>query len=328
MIKNTEYDIEVYRFKKRSKESLFHIFKWLLIIGLAYVIIYPIIQLIIPSITHIQDVDDPAVIWVPSNITFKTILVAYNQLQYLSTLAITVLYTVVLVVIQTFISSFVGYAFARFDFPLKKFWTVLLLLTMVIPYFAIEMSTRYHYTNFDFLGIISLFNGGEPINLLNKPFVYILINLFGQGLKGGLFIYVFIKFYSSIPEELEESALVDGCGFFKIYTNIILPNAKPAIITCIVLSFVWNYGDYQNSQLFNNDMQLLSNVMLRNIATITNIPTAVKNVYLIPGSSVTEMMIGAVQNAAILLFMLPLIIFYLVIQRKFTENFERSGIVG
>ena len=142
MIKNTDYDIEVYRFKKRSKESLFHIFKWLLIIGLAYVIIYPIIQLIIPSITHIQDVDDPAVIWVPSNVTFKTILVAYNQLQYLSTLAITVLYTVVLVVIQTFISSFVGYAFARFDFPLKKFWTVLLLLTMVIPYFAKAYPTK------------------------------------------------------------------------------------------------------------------------------------------------------------------------------------------
>lgn len=327
-MQNIEFKQETYRFKKKAKSFLQNAFKWLLIIGLSYIILYPIIQLIIPSLTYITDVDDPAVIWVPSRITFKTIRVAGILLQYGTTILFTIIYTLLLVAIQTFVSSFVGYGFSRFRFPLRKFWLVILLLTMVIPYYAIEMSTRHYYTNFSLFGIIPLLSGGKTINLLGQPFIYILINIFCQGLKGGLFIYIFIKFYSSIPEELEESALIDGAGFFRIYRQIILPNAKPAFITCVVLSFVWNYGDYQNSQLFNSDIQLLSNVLLRNIASITNISPTVANVYEIPRSSVTDMMIGSVQNAGILLFMLPLIVFYLFIQRKFVENFERSGIVG
>ena len=75
-------------------------------------------------------------------------------------------------------------------------------------------------------------------------------------------------------------------------------------------------------------MRLLSNVILRNVASTGNIPTAIAQQYLIPKSSVTEMMMGAVQNAAILLFIAPILVFYLIIQKQFTENFERSGIVG
>ncbi|HOA79395.1 MAG TPA: carbohydrate ABC transporter permease, partial [Bacilli bacterium] len=306
---------EVYLFKKKFNNLIVTVFKWLLIIGLSYIIIYPIIKLAVPSFTYITEVDDPAVIWVPSRVTIKTFTVARILLRYGSTMLITVGYIILLVFIQTFIGSFVGYAFSRFDFPLRKFWLIMLVLTMIIPYYAIEMSTRYYYTNFSLFGLIPLFNGGKTINLLDKPYIYILLNILGQGLKGGFFIYIFIKFYSNIPEELEESALMDGAGFFRIYRQIILPNAKPAIITCIVLSFVWNYGDFQNSQLFNSNMQLLPFVLLRNVANITNISRTVALVYDIPRSSVTDMMIGAVQNAGILLFILPLIIFYFLVQR-------------
>ncbi len=316
--------------KKWLSKFTINFLKWLLIIGLSYVILYPIIQLIVPALTYITEVDDPAVIWLPSNPTIKNFKVAMQLLGYWRTLGITFLYTSIIVILQVFVASIVGFGFARFDFPGKKILLVILLLTIAIPYFSIELSTKYYYTNFSLFGLVKLFNNGNTINLLGKNYVYIIINLLGQGLKGGLFVYIFIKFYSNVPVELEESALIDGASYFRIYKDIILPNALPAVITCVVLSFVWNYGDYQNSTLFNyeSNFSLMSTVINRNIVRTTNISAFIKNEYGIPGGSINDYMVGAIQNCAILLFMLPLMIVYLVIQRKFVESFERSGIVG
>ena len=328
MDKEISFQRAALREKNRLVKFSIHFVKWLLIIGLSYIILYPIIQLLVPSLTYITEVDDPAIIWLPSHPTIKTFVVAWQLTSYLRTIGITFLYVLSIVLVQTFISSIVGFGFARFNFPGKKILTVVLLFTIAVPYFAIELSTRYHFTNFSLFGLVKLFNHGETLNLLGKPIVYILVNLTGVGLKGGLFIYIFMKFYSNIPEEIEESAIIDGASYFRVYWNIILPNAKPAIVTCLVLAFVWNYGDYQNSFLFNKDMQLIGNVLVRNVSGNQYIGTFTQRVYNIPGSSITQTMFGAVRNASILLFMLPLIIFYLIVQKQFVESFERSGVVG
>ena len=328
MDRNISFQRAALREKNRLVKFTINLMKWLLIIGLSYIIIYPIIQLLVPSLTYITEVDDPAIIWIPSHPTLKTFVAAWQLTSYLSTIGITFLYVSGIVLLQTFVSSIVGFGFARFNFPGKKILTVILLFSIAVPYFAIELSTRYHFTNFDILGLVKLFNHGQTLNLLNKPIVYLLINMTGVGLKGGLFIYIFMKFYSNIPEEIEESAIIDGASYFRVYWNIILPNAKPAIITCVVLAFVWNYGDYQNSFLFNNNMQLIGNVLIRNVKGNQYIGTFAQRVYQIPGSSITVTMFGAVRDAAILLFMLPLIIFYLIVQKQFVESFERSGLVG
>ena len=75
-------------------------------------------------------------------------------------------------------------------------------------------------------------------------------------------------------------------------------------------------------------MQLIGNVLVRNVSGNQYIGTFTQRVYNIPGSSITQTMFGAVRNASILLFMLPLIIFYLIVQKQFVESFERSGVVG
>lgn len=317
----------LYKTKQKSIKFLITIFKWSLILGLSFVIIFPLIKLMVPAITHILEVDNPTSIWFPAKFSFKTILVSINAMSYFKSLLVTVLFTSLIVVLQVFTAAITGYAFSRFNFRFKKLFMFILIMTIIVPFFTVSLSTSTYFSNFTLFGLFDLIGIGK-VSFLNQWLVYAIINLTGVGLKSGLFIFIFIKFYSSIPEEIEESAMIDGVGYFRIFWNIILPNAKPALITCLVLSFVWNYGDFQNNAFFTGTLPLLPRILL----LITNSPNTlipyINDVYNYPGSATTEMMIASVQNASILLFVVPLLIGYFFIQKKFVENFERSGLVG
>ncbi|MCM1099602.1 MAG: ABC transporter permease subunit, partial [Ruminococcus flavefaciens] len=131
-----------------------------------------------------------------------------------------------------------------------------------------------------------------------------------------------------IPKELEEAALIDGCGFYRTYFKIMIPNAVPIISTVGILSFVWNYGDTYLTNYFNPDGAYMSTILSTtfNTANKEYIQNAVRTWYEIP--LVTDMAFDAVKQAAVLIFLIPLAIVYLIGQRKLVENMENSGLVG
>ena len=131
------------------------------------------------------------------------------------------------------------------------------------------------------------------------------------------FLFIFRQFYKGLPGAIEEAALIDGAGPFRTYLQVMLPNAKPAIITVMLFSFVWQYNDVFFSGLFMKKMGLLA-------TRIVNLPPLLSY-----GLEIRDPnLVNLVLTSGIFLTIMPLIILYLFLQRYFMEGIERSGIVG
>ena len=87
---------------------------------------------------------------------------------------------------------------------------------------------------------------------MNKDVLFYLQAALGMGIRSGLYIFMLRQFFRNMPKELEEAAMIDGCGPMRTFTRIMLPNAVPMIATVLVFSLVWYWNDYYLSSMFYN----------------------------------------------------------------------------
>jgi multiple sugar transport system permease protein len=179
------------------------------------------------------------------------------------------------------------------------------------------------FKNFDFFGInwlIGKITGGPTsMNILNTRFVFYVPSLLGMGLKSGLFIYVYNQFFRGLPKELEDSALIDGCGAFRTFTSIMMPNAKPVLLTVLLFSIVWHWNDFFYSSMYLDQQPTVATALAGLSQSLGKIRGL--NIY-DPYELVTRMQAGS------LIAILPLLLMYIFLQKYFTESIERTGIVG
>ena len=292
-------------------------FRWVILIGIAYMILGPVLGILARSFFSDSDYYNTMVYMIPQQPTMERFEVAYQTLNYSSTAVSTILYSLTLMIIQVFMCSMVGYGFARYDFPLKKVLFAFVVVMIVIPTHIIMLPLYVTFANFDLFGIISLITGSSQ-NLLGTVWPMYIMTFLACGLRSGLYIYIFNQFFRGLPKEIEEAAYVDGCGVWRTYFQIMLRNATPAAITVSIFSLVWQYNDTFYAKLFNiSDSVLLS----KRIATLAG---TVGNVYKIYDPNILQLYM----DAGIILVMLPLVIIYVILQRQFIEGVERSGIVG
>lgn len=287
-----------------------------IIVGVAYVIISPVIGIFVNSISSNKDCYNPMVFILPQFPTTERYSLAMERLNYWPTLGRDLLYTVTLTLIQLFVCSMVGYGFARFEFPLKKLLFGLVVVMIVIPSHTIMLPVYMTFMSFDPFGIVTDISGTPGI--MGTVWPMYIMTFFGCGLRSGLFIYIFNQFFRGLPKEIEEAALVDGCGTWYTYFNIMLRNAMPAVITVTVFSIVWQFNDifYANLFLVSDDIVISKKVASLQL-TIANqdkiLDKAIQELYL---------------DAGIMLIILPVVIIYIALQKYFIEGVERSGIVG
>lgn len=182
---------------KKGKNLLMTILQIILIVGISYVILSPVIGIVAQSFFSDADSANPMVYTIPIEGTLERYTTVITQMDYFRTLGNTLIYTVALTLIQVLICSMVGYGFARFDFPLKKLLFGCVVLMIVIPNHTIMLP---QYMTFRSMGLMS---EATPMYILT---------LFGTGLRAGLFIYIFNQFFRGLPKEIEEAAFVDGAG--------------------------------------------------------------------------------------------------------------------
>lgn len=299
-------------------------FRTLLLIGLCFVLVYPLIYMVSMAFRPLDQIYDPAIIWVPKSFTLDNLMEAYEVMDYPSALATTFSVNVVSACLQVVMASFVGYGFARFDFRFKKILFTVVIITILVPYQIILNPLYLDFKSFDFMGILKLVSlavGKDvTLNLLNTPLTFYLPALFCVGLKGGLIIFLFRQFYKGMPKELEDAAAIDGCGFLSSYLRIILPNAVPIIVTALVLSGVWYWNDsFIGSTLMANHrtvMVALTNLQSELIASVT----------MASGTDPYQLVVK--MQAGCILAIAPVLLIYLIVQRQFVQSVQRSGIVG
>ncbi|MDR0325202.1 MAG: carbohydrate ABC transporter permease [Oscillospiraceae bacterium] len=315
-------DNKIYNEKRRMTRwftsLLMTLFRLALIVGISYVILGPIIGIAVSSFFSTEDRYSPIVYIVPMAPTLERYTVAFRLLDYWNVLRNMLVYVVTLSAIQVVVCSMVGYGFARFQFPLKKILFACVIIIIVIPTHSIMLPLYMTFRNFDPLWIFSL-TGGGPTNLLSTLTPMYLMTIFGVGLRSGLYIYIFNQFFRGLPKEIEEAAFVDGAGTFYTFVRVMIPNAMPSILTVTIFSLVWQYNDLFYANLFNIPNDWILPKKLNSLqATLAGVP------YRITDPAISTLYV----YAGIMLMILPMILIYVFLQRKFIEGVERSGIVG
>lgn len=310
-----------YLLKKKIMNVLVSVCRFVLLFGMCFLILQPILNKISVSFMTEEDLYNPVVISIPEHFTTENYEMAAGLMSYGESLKNSVITSLTLAILQIAMCTLVGYGFARFKFPFKKFWFFCVLLTIIIPPQTISTSLHLHFRFFDILGIIEAVTG-STINLSSSKIPYYLMSAGCMGLKNGLYIYMIRQFFRNIPVDLEEAAYVDGCGMLKTFVRIMLPEAKPIITSCFLFAFVWQWTDGFYSKLFLGKMNLLStklaslvDSLAAYIMRITGAKTSVSLAYS-----------NCILATGTLMFIMPLIVLYLFAQRAFVESISSTGI--
>jgi multiple sugar transport system permease protein len=288
-----------------------------IIIGVSYVILSPLIGMIVNAISSTKDAYNPMVFVVPEFPTLERFQLAFKRLDYIPTMAKDLAYTLTTTLVQLLVCSMVGYGFARFDFPFKKFLFGCVVVMIVIPSHTIMLPLYLTFRSFDPLGLMTLIRGGS-VNLMGTVTPMYIMTFLGCGVRSGLYIYIFNQFFRGLPKEIEEAAFVDGCGTWYTYFGIMLRNSMPAVITVTVFSIVWQFNDTFYAKLF----LISENVVISK--KISSLQSTIANLDKVLDPTIQELYL----DAGILLVIIPIIIIYLLLQKNFIEGVERSGIVG
>ncbi len=155
------------------------------------------------------------------------------------------------------------------------------------------------------------------INLCNTYFPLVLLSLGGLAFKNGLYIFLLRQFFRGIPDELEESAYMDGSGPLRTFFQIILPVSVPMMITVFLFAFCWQWTDDFYTGLFFNS----TNVNL--LVKIVDIPSSLKMDY-----AGQDLYYSAIRNTCGLMIILPLVVLYSFCQRFLVQGIEHSGIAN
>lgn len=302
----------------KGKISLFfaNLFRYVLLILVSFIILFPFISKISSSFMSLEDMYDRAVIYIPKQPTldnYKFVIETMNYFpKFLRTLGLALLCAVP----QVLICSMTGYALAKLKGKIGKIGMGIVLTTILVPPQIIMVPMYLKFRYFDFLGVIKLFTGSE-INLLTAMdgmLPFIILSFTGMAFKNGIFIFLLRQFYKGVPEELEEAAYIDGCSTFRAFFQIVLPISVPMMVTVFLLAFSWQWTDVFYTNLFlKSDMVLATSIFSMSSAELNN---------------ANAFYAAAITDTAILVALLPLIILYLFGQRKLIAGIERSGITG
>lgn len=315
--------INVTNYANKVKSLLWSIVRGMLLMGISFIIIYPILYMVSMSLKVRPDLFDASVVWIPKYSSFPEVIKTYRHvikvIQYWQYLQGTVVFTLVTTAIHIVISCVVGYGFAKFDFKGKKLFFQIVILTMLIPPITtiIPMFLRFRY--FDFFGIIQVITGQPGINLNVGMWPSVLLGATGFGLKNGLYIFIFRQYFKGQPKELEEAAYIDGSGVFKTFYSVHLPLCGSSILIVAIFSAVWQWTDSFYTSIFSKDIHHIMSalpslrVSLQSIGNWSQVDVASTPIY---------------TNAGIFLAILPLIIFYIFVQRYFIQGIEKSGLIG
>lgn len=307
-----------YIFWHRIAGYVWPLFRFVIIFGLSFVILYPILYMISTSLRPQVEMNDPSVMWIPKTIRFDNFVEIWTAISYPATLWNTLVLNIVASVLQVGTCALTGYGFARFKFKGKNFLFVIVLLQIIVPTQIIMIPQYMQFRYFDIFGLLTAFMG-DSISLVNTNFAMYIPALFCNGIRAGLFIYLFRQFFRGLPKELEDAAYLDGCGPFKTFISVMVPNAASSFLTVFIFSIVWYWNDYYVSSMFFNDPNTIS----LKIANISNIIS----MYLTGKVGVASDYIVWME-AGCLLAIAPIVIMYIFLQKYFTEGIERAGLAN
>lgn len=308
--------------KARSKQAVISIVRGLLLFGLCFMIIEPMLTRLGVSLMEERDLYDSTIVLLPRHVTLDNFKIVFTLTTFPTSMINTLWTSLLVSVLQVIACTLVGYGFARYDFPLKKFWFGCVIALIIIPPQTISTSLYTYFARFDFLGIVKLFNHGNPINLRGSVLPYTLMSATCMGLKDGLYIYMLRQYFRGIPKSLEEAAYVDGCGTMHTFVRIMLPDAMPTVLSCFLFSFVWQWTDlfYTRNFLATSARPIFSTELSTIVSRMSRYFSADGKPVIVPVGRQQQLI-----SIGVLICCIPLVILYIFTQRTFVQSIAMSG---
>lgn len=309
-----------YIFGRRIASKVWPIFRFLILFGLGFVIMYPILFMVSSAIRPQAEMNDPSIMWIPKTFTMSNIIDVWNAINYPQLVWNTLSVNIICSLLQVVTCSITGYGFARFKFKGRGLLFIIVILQIIVPTQIILIPQFMQFRFFNPLGIVSLI-AGEPLNLTDSPIALYLQAFFVNGIRAGLFILLFRQFFRGLPKELEDAAHLDGCGPFSTFIRIMVPNARTSFLTVFIFSLVWYWNDSYVTGMFYSK----SNTIALQVSNLFYTISAYLNGGTATGIAANYMVWI---EAGCLLALLPILIIYCFLQKYFIEGIERSGITG
>lgn len=286
-----KHKISIKQLKKNSGTIVYHITMCLV----SLVMLYPLLWMISASLKEEHLIITTATKLIPDKITFENYIKGWQgtgKITYTTYFKNTIFLTVTQTIGATVSAALVAYGFARINFRFRSFWFAIMIGTMCLPAIVLRIP---RYLLFNELGWVGTY---LPI---------ILPNFFGEAYN----IFMIMQFMKGIPRELDESAKIDGCGWFQLFTKIMLPLVRPAVVMVAVMAFMSFWGEFYAPLIYLNDPAKYPVALaIKMFADVT----------------------GDISYGSLLamstLSLIPILILFLIFQKSLIEGIATSGIKG
>lgn len=320
-------DLSLTKQQLKSKESalksaIVSLIRILFLLSVGFVIIYPLFYMIVTSLQGKAAFLNSTRVWIPTDFDIAyNYTIAFKSLEYGRAFLSTFKNEVIAAAIEICSCAVVAYGLARFEFKGRRILVFVLFMTILIPDMMLIIPRAVNYSSLDFLGIGGLINKLTGIdlrlNILNSVWAFWLPSIFASGLRSGILIYIYMQFFKGLPKELEEAAWVDGAGPLRTFMTIVIPSSGVVILTVTVFALIWHWNDTYLSTIFLQQDHTLA-MELANISDTIFTRLGI-------GIGIQS---GAYFMAGSVLFISPMLIMYMIVQRWFIESIDRVGIIG
>lgn len=277
--------------KKSITSIIYHTF----VIALGLLMVYPVFWMISGSLKNNSEILTGSLSLVPPNWrwdNYKTGWSGFGGITFATFFKNSIWITVFGTLGTVISSASVAYALSRIKFKFRKGWFAFMIGTMLLPGQVIMIPQYLIYNSIGWVG---------------TPLPLILPHFFGSA----FFIYLMMQFTSGLPKELDEAAIIDGCSKYSVFTRIILPLLKPALLSTTIIQFYWKWDDYMGPLLYLSKPKLYT------------VSVAIK--LFADSNSKTDY--GAM-FAMSTLSLIPVFLIFLVFNRQLVDGISTSGLKG
>lgn len=263
---------------------------WFLLFFFSAIFLLPLFWLLVTALKSTSDLAAFPISWWPGQAQWGNFVLATTLINFWQFAGNSFLLAAIQSVLVTITSAMVGFGFARLEGWGKRPLFVIMLATLMLPSIVALIPT---YIIFSQVGFINTYWPWVAWGLASSPFLS----------------FLFRQFFSAFPKELEEAAIMDGCGYGRIFWQIFMPLSLPVIATSLVLSFSAVWGDWLSPNLFLSPDNTTLGVALS---------TGYTNTQGIPLENVLA--------AGCILYIIPMLIVFFVAQRYFTRGIVTTGL--
>lgn len=289
---------------QHSSNRFYKFIIYILLIALAIIIIVPVGWAFLASIK--QDAEFYGSPWaLPEGIHLQNFTDAWQKAKMGSYMLNSVITTAIALGLLLVIALPAAYVLSRYKFKGSTFWNMLFMagLFININYIVVPIFLMLNNGDKSMRSIL-----GQPI-FLNNLFILALVY---AAMALPFTIYLLSGYFKTLPKEYEEAASVDGAGYFRTMVQVIMPMAKPSIVTVILFNFLSFWNEYIIS------MTLLTKPGLRTL------PVGLMNLMAAQKSAVQY----GQMYAGLVLVMLPTLLLYILVQKKLTQGMTMGGLKG